>query len=151
MVSVQREDFNIQAEIDALVQGHRGIGAVVSFIGLVRDLHSGESLTNMTLEHYPGMTEKALVEIEAQARIRWELTGVTIIHRVGLLAPCEQIVLVVTASAHRQAAFESAAFIMDYLKSRAPFWKKETLSSGQAQWVDAKETDEQAICRWQNT
>lgn len=139
-VRVQREDFDLGAEAAAL---EAGAGAVVTFTGIVR----GGDVSAMTLEHYPGMTEAALAEIEAEARARWPLSGATIIHRVGRLLPGERIMMVAAASAHRQAAFEAAEFLMDYLKTRAPFWKKEETGAG-ARWVDARETDESAARRW---
>ncbi|MEO1120593.1 MAG: molybdopterin synthase catalytic subunit MoaE [Pseudomonadota bacterium] len=148
-VRVQTDDFDINAEIAALTNGRADIGAVVTFTGLVRDAEG--LVAEMTLEHYPGMTEAALTEIEAEARARWPLQGVTIIHRVGPLAPADQIVLVIAASRHRQAAFEAAAFLMDYLKTRAPFWKKEASPDGDASWVDARESDEAAAERWGRT
>lgn len=144
-VRVQEADFDTGAEIAALSTGRDDVGAVVSFTGLVR----GGDVSEMVLEHYPGMTEKALEEIEAEARARWPLEGVTIIHRVGPLAPGARIVFVATASRHRAAAFEAAEFLMDYLKTKAPFWKKETTPDG-AQWVDARETDDMAAARWQS-
>ena len=142
-VRVQENDFDPTTELDVLSAGRDDIGALVSFIGLVR----GGDVAEMTLEHYPGMTEKALEEIEREARKRWPLQGVTIIHRVGPLAPGARIVFVATASPHRLAAFEAAEFIMDFLKTRAPFWKKEATSEG-ARWVDARETDDAAAARW---
>ncbi|MEL6284171.1 MAG: molybdopterin synthase catalytic subunit MoaE [Pseudomonadota bacterium] len=148
-VRVQTDDFDINAEIAAVTNGRADIGAVVTFTGLVRDAEG--LVAEMTLEHYPGMTEAALTEIEAEARARWPLQGVTIIHRVGPLAPADQIVLVIAASRHRQAAFEAAAFLMDYLKTRAPFWKKEASPDGDASWVDARESDEAAAERWGRT
>lgn len=147
-VSVQTQDFDIAAEIDALTAGDRNIGAVVSFTGLVREMAGAGSIQTMELEHYPGMTERALEQIEAEARDRWPLQGVRIIHRFGPLAPGDRIVLVLTASRHRQAAFDAAAFLMDYLKTRAPFWKKETGPAG-ATWVDAREDDDTAAARWE--
>ena len=144
-VRVQPEDFDLAAELAVLTAGRTDIGAVVTFSGLVRD---DGGLAAMELEHYPGMTEKALASIEAEARDRWPLNAALIIHRVGKLLPGEQIMMVATASPHRQAAFEAAEFLMDYLKSRAPFWKKEHLSGGQARWVDARVTDEEALKRW---
>ena len=142
-VRVQREDFDLGAELDALRAGREDIGALVSFTGLVR----GGAVATMELEHYPGMTEKAQAAIEAQARDRWPLQASLIVHRYGALAPGEQIMMVATASAHRQAAFEAAEFLMDYLKSRAPFWKKESTPDG-GRWVDAREEDEAALGRW---
>jgi molybdopterin synthase catalytic subunit len=145
-VRVQREDFDLGAELAALRAGRHEIGALVSFTGLVRD--AAGTLEAMELEHYPGMTETALQGIEAEARSRWPLAACLIVHRYGPLAPGEQIMMVATASAHRAAAFEAAAFLMDYLKSRAPFWKKETGAAGAA-WVDAREADETALARWE--
>jgi len=142
-VRVQEADFDVSAEIDALTAGNTEIGAVTTFTGLVR----GAGISEMVLEHYPGMTEKALAEIEAEALERWPLQGVTIIHRVGPLAPGARIVFVATASRHRAAAFEAAEYLMDFLKTRAPFWKKETTSEGD-RWVDARETDDKATARW---
>jgi molybdopterin synthase catalytic subunit len=144
-VRVQREDFDLGAELAALRAGRTDIGALVSFTGLVRDMDG--RLTGFELEHYPAMTEKALRGIESQAHARWPLRASLIIHRFGPLAPGEQIMMVATASAHRQAAFEAAAFLMDYLKSRAPFWKKETTPED-ARWVDARDEDEAALERW---
>ena len=141
-VSVQDTDFDIAAEMAVITRGRTDIGAVVSFSGLVREVSGGEG--GMTLEHYPGMTEKALSAIETEARGRWPLQDCRIIHRYGALDAGAQIVLVLTASLHRQAAFEAAEFIMDFLKSRAPFWKKE---DGQG-WVDARDEDEDALSRW---
>ena len=143
-VSVQAEDFDVGAEMATMTAGRADIGALVSFTGLVRDMPNG---SEMVLEHYPGMTEKALEKIEAEARGRWALQDCRIIHRYGPLDAGAQIVLVLTASPHRQAAFEAAAFIMDFLKSRAPFWKKESGSG----WVDAREADETALNRWRLT
>ena len=149
-VRVQSAPFDISAEVDALCSGRTDIGAVVTFTGVVRGTAGGRDLSSMTLEHYPGMTERELSRVEAEAQRRWPLQGATIIHRIGALAPGEPIVLVVTASAHRQAAFEAAAFLMDYLKTRAPFWKKESASDGSGAWVDAREADDEAAARWQN-
>ena len=146
-VRVQREDFDIGAELDALRAGRDDIGALVSFSGLVRGTAKGEAISSMELEHYPGMTEKALAEIEAQAVARWSLQASLIIHRYGLLRPGDQIMMVATASPHRGDAFEAAEFLMDYLKSRAPFWKKEATPDG-GRWVDAREEDEAALKRW---
>jgi molybdopterin synthase catalytic subunit len=145
-VRVQREDFDPGAELAALRAGRTDIGALVSFTGLVRDTGGLEA---MEPEHYPGMTEKALAAIEAEARGRWPLADCLIVHRYGPLAPGEQIMMVATASAHRGAAFAAAEFLMDYLKSRAPFWKKEHRVDGsEGGWVEAKESDEQAAARW---
>lgn len=152
MIRVQEAEFDVGAEIDALCAGNVAIGGVCSFIGLVRDFqHEKQDETRvsaMTLEHYPGMTQKKLAEIEERARERWELEDVLIIHRYGRMEPGEKIVLVVTASAHRQAAFESAAFLMDWLKTKAPFWKLEEDQHGKGDWVDARESDDQAAARW---
>ena len=142
-VSVREADFDVGAEIAALTAGSVDAGAVASFVGLVR----GGSITAMTLEHYPAMTEKAIEEIVAEARGRWELQGVRVIHRVGRLLPGDRIVLVVVTSSHRQAAFAACEFIMDYLKTQAPFWKLEETSTGN-QWVDARESDDAALRRW---
>lgn len=146
-VRVQTEDFDIAAEIARLRHGNAKIGAIASFIGLVRDLNEGDSVAEMTLEHYPGMTEKALEEIVATACQRWDILEPAIIHRVGTLRPLDQIVLVVVASAHRGEAFAACEFLMDYLKTRAPFWKKEQTPSG-SRWVEARDSDEQAAQRW---
>jgi molybdopterin synthase catalytic subunit len=146
-VSVQTADFDIAAEIEALVGAERDVGAIVSFTGLVREMTEAGALTGMELEHYPGMTERALEAIVAEARGRWPLQGVRVIHRHGPLAPGDRIVLVLTASRHREAAFAAAAFLMDYLKTRAPFWKKETRAEG-ARWVAARDTDDRAAERW---
>lgn len=146
-VSVQTDDFDISAEMDTLTAGDRDIGAVVSFTGLVREMTDAGSIQTMELEHYPGMTEAALTDIAEQARARWPLQGVRIIHRHGPLAPGDRIVLVLTASRHRQAAFEAAEFLMDFLKTRAPFWKKEAGDHGTT-WVDAREADDAATARW---
>lgn len=146
-VSVQTEDFDVGQAVRDLTRGRTDIGALVTFTGLVRDLPDG-GLEAMELEHYPGMTEKALKDIEAQARRRWNLSASLIIHRVGRLEPGDQIMMVATGSAHRRDAFEAAEFLMDYLKSRAPFWKKEHSAQGGASWVDARESDEEALKRW---
>ncbi|MDN3575527.1 molybdopterin synthase catalytic subunit MoaE [Chitinimonas viridis] len=146
-VAVQAEDFDLQAEMRTLSAGDRGIGAITSFVGLVRDLNLADDVVAMELEHYPGMTEKALIRIAEEAAVRWPLHGVSIIHRVGKLYPGDAIVLVLVASAHRHAAFEANAFIMDFLKTRAPFWKKEWTPEG-PRWVDARETDYSAAARW---
>jgi molybdopterin synthase catalytic subunit len=146
-VRVQHEDFDLGAEVAALRADNPGVGAVASFIGTVRDVSDGTRVSTMELEHYPGMTERALEKIEAAARERWPLLGVTIVHRVGLLQPLDQIVLVAVASAHRGAAFAACEFIMDYLKSEAPFWKKEETPEG-ARWVDARVSDDAALRRW---
>ncbi len=146
-VRVQHEDFDAGAEIDRLRASNPKIGAVASFIGIVRDLNEGASVGSITLEHYPGMTEKSLSAIAEQARMRWDLFDVLIVHRVGTLAPSDQIVLVVTTSSHRGDAFAACQFVMDYLKTEAPFWKKEVTGDG-ARWVDARDTDALARERW---
>ena len=146
-VRVQTEDFDIGAEIVALRKGNAKIGAIASFIGLVRDINEGDDVSVMTLEHYPGMTEKALEDIVAQAKSRWDIYDATVVHRVGRLLPLDQIVLVVVSSAHRGDAFAACEFLMDYLKTQAPFWKKEDTAKG-TRWVDARESDDAAAARW---
>jgi molybdopterin synthase catalytic subunit len=146
-VRVQREDFDIGAEIAAFRRAGPGIGAIASFIGLVRDVNEGDAVAGMTLEHYPGMTEKALAGIVAQAKHRWDIVDALVIHRVGELKPLDQIVLVVVAGAHRGAALAACEFIMDYLKTQAPFWKKEQTAQG-TRWVEARASDDQAAERW---
>ncbi len=147
-VRVQEADFDVGAELAALRARDARVGALASFIGLVRDLNDGATVSEMTLEHYPGMTEKALEEIVAQAKGRWEIYDALVIHRVGPLKPCDQIVLVAVTSAHRGEAFAACEFIMDYLKTRAPFWKREATPDG-GRWVDARETDDNAAARWE--
>jgi molybdopterin synthase catalytic subunit len=147
MIKVQREDFDIGAELAQLTEGNTKVGGLASFVGLVRDLADQGAVSAMTLEHYPGMTEKRLVEIEAEARARWPLESVLIIHRYGKLEPGDRIVLVATTSAHRQAALESCAFLIDWLKTKAPFWKLEEGSKGAA-WVEAKASDDKAAEKW---
>ncbi|MES0066757.1 molybdenum cofactor biosynthesis protein MoaE [Mesorhizobium sp. M0074] len=147
VVRIQAEDFDVAAEIARLTRGRNDIGAVVTFSGLCRDEQG--RLSALELEHYPGMAEAEISRIAGDAIERWPLQGLTVIHRHGKIAPGENIVLVVAASAHRQAAFEAANFLMDYLKSRAPFWKKEHHSDGsEGGWVDAKEADDKAAGRW---
>ena len=146
-VRVQQADFDIGAEIAALRGADAGIGAIASFIGLVRDVNNGDAVTGMTLEHYPGMTERALAGIVAEAKKRWDIADALVIHRVGELKPLDQIVLVVVTGAHRGAAFAACEFIMDYLKTQAPFWKKEQTAQG-ARWVEARSDDELAAERW---
>ncbi|HIF9131348.1 TPA: molybdopterin synthase catalytic subunit MoaE [Photobacterium damselae] len=146
MISVQFEDFSVADEYEKLAQGTEA-GAVVTFIGKVRDFNQGDSVTGLSLEHYPGMTEKALSEIVEQARARWPLLQVRVIHRVGDLDLGDQIVFVGVSSAHRGASFEACEFIMDYLKTRAPFWKKEQTHE-ESRWVDARESDTSAADRW---
>jgi molybdopterin synthase catalytic subunit len=147
MIRVQREDFDVGREIEALTRGKTGIGGVASFIGLMRDVAGGEAVRAMNLEHYPGMTERELMRIEAEANARWPLLASLIIHRHGRLEPGERIVLVATASAHRAAAFESCQFLMDYLKTKAPFWKQEETPQG-PRWVAAETSDDEAASRW---
>jgi molybdopterin synthase catalytic subunit len=147
MIRVQSADFDIGTEIAQVRGGRTDIGGIVAFAGLVRDHASASGVTAMTLEHYPGMTEKELARIESEARGRWPLLDCLIVHRVGRLLPGENIVLVVTVSAHRQAAFEAAQFLMDYLKTKAPFWKTEETASG-PRWVAARESDDQDAARW---
>ena len=146
-VRIQTADFDAGAEIAALRRGNPKVGAVASFIGVVRDINEDKSVSEMTLEHYPGMTEKAIEDIVGQARGRWDVLDALVIHRVGMLRPTDQIVLVVVTSAHRGDAFAACEFIMDYLKTRAPFWKKEQAGTG-ARWVEARETDDIAAERW---
>lgn len=148
-VRVQEADFDIAAEIAAMRRGNPKIGAIASFIGVVRDINDGDAVSTMTLEHYPGMTEKSIGAIIDQARGRWEVLDVLVIHRVGTLKPTDQIVLVVVASGHRGDAFAACEFIMDYLKTQAPFWKKEVTPQG-ARWVDARASDDEAAGRWRN-
>ncbi|MCQ4347644.1 molybdopterin synthase catalytic subunit MoaE [Pseudomonas stutzeri] len=146
-IRVQVEALQPGAELERLHAANAGIGAVASFVGYVRDYNDGAAVAGMTLEHYPGMTEKALAGIVEQARARWPLLGVSVVHRVGRLLPGEPIVFVGIASAHRQAAFEACAFVMDYLKTRAPFWKREDTADG-ARWVGARASDSEAAERW---
>ncbi len=146
-IRVQTEDFDVGAEIAALRAGNAKIGAVATFIGVCRDLNDGSDVSEMELEHYPGMTEKALTGIAAEARDRWDLFDILVIHRVGRILPTEQIVLVVVTSAHRGESFHACEFLMDYLKTRAPFWKKERTPEG-ARWVDARASDDAAADRW---
>lgn len=145
---VQREDFDIGREVATLTAGRTDIGAIVTFTGTVRGEAKGRAIASMTLEHYPGMTETELARVEAEARARWPLDASLVIHRYGELKPGENIVLVVTASKHRHAAFEAAEFLMDFLKTRAPFWKKEAAADGSGGWVDAREDDNAALARW---
>lgn len=147
MIRVQRDDFDLGAELAALTAGNPRIGGLCSFVGLVRDMAGGEQIGAMTLEHYPGMTEKMLERIEAEAKERWPLEASLIIHRYGRLEPGEQIVLVATASPHREAAFEACHFLIDWLKTQAPFWKLEDKESG-AEWVEARDSDDKAAQRW---
>jgi molybdopterin synthase catalytic subunit len=146
-IRVQREDFDVGAELEALSHGKTAIGGITSFVGLVRDIAGGQPITAMTLEHYPDMTKRELQAIADEARGRWPLDAVLIIHRFGRLTPGERIVLVATASAHREAAFQSCHFLIDWLKTKAPFWKLEETPAG-ARWVDAQASDEAAAKRW---
>ena len=148
-VSVQFEDFDAGAELAAL-RRDPGVGAIASFIGTVRDINAGAGVSSLTLEHYPGMTEKALQDIVDQAHARWQLSAVRVIHRVGELHPTDQIVMVAVAGRHRGEAFQACEFIMDFLKTQAPFWKKEVTPQG-ARWVDARDSDDVAAQRWNTT
>lgn len=147
-VRIQTQDFDAGAEIAALRRGNPKIGAVASFIGVCRDANDGDKVLKMTLEHYPGMTEKALEGIVADAQRRWDLMDVLVVHRVGELTPLDQIVLVVVAGAHRVEAFAACEFIVDYLKTQAPFWKKEQTPKG-TRWVEARTSDDEAAQRWE--
>jgi len=147
-VRVQTENFDVGAEVNAMRLSNPNIGAIVSFVGQVRDLNDGDNVASMTLEHYPVMTEKSLESIVEQAKNRWAIEDALIVHRVGELKPQDQIVLVLVASAHRKDAFTACEFMMDYLKTEAPFWKKEQTLSGE-RWVEAKDSDDQAKSRWQ--
>jgi len=146
-IRVQNEAFDLGAEVGAMSRGRTDIGAIASFVGLARDLNEGSGVQAMTLEHYPGMTEKALAALVDEACSRWTLLDVTVIHRVGRLLPGDPIVLVVVASQHRGDAFAACEFIMDYLKTQAPFWKKEETPEGE-RWVDARASDDAAAARW---
>jgi molybdopterin synthase catalytic subunit len=146
-VRVQREDFDAGVEIARLRAGNPKVGAVASFIGVARDLNDGDAVSRLTLEHYPGMTERALEAICDQARARWNILDICVIHRVGELEPLDQIVLVIVTGAHRGEAFAACEFVMDYLKTEAPFWKKEQRPAGDA-WVEARESDDAAKVRW---
>jgi molybdopterin synthase catalytic subunit len=147
MIKVQQEDFDVGAELAALTAGRTDVGGVASFIGLVRDMAGGAEVGAMTLEHHPGMTEKKLAEIEAEAQRRWPLQATLIVHRYGRLEPGDRIVLVATASPHRQAALESCAFLIDWLKTKAPFWKLEE-GPDASHWVEARRADDEAAARW---
>ncbi|HNA29613.1 MAG TPA: molybdopterin synthase catalytic subunit MoaE [Thiobacillaceae bacterium] len=146
-IAVQTQPFDLQTEVEALYRSNPRVGAVASFLGLVRDVNEGQGVSAMTLEHYPGMTEKALADIVEEARVRWAVMDACVIHRVGPLKPTDPIVLVAVASAHRGDAFAACEFIMDFLKTRAPFWKKEATPAGE-KWVDARESDDLAAARW---
>jgi molybdopterin synthase catalytic subunit len=147
-VRVQTEDFDVSRELARLRGGNRAVGAVAAFIGTVRDVNDDARIASMTLEHYPGMTEKALAAIVEAAKSRWDIVDALVIHRVGALAPADQIVLVGVTSAHRGEAFAACQFIIDYLKTQAPLWKKEQTSEG-ARWVEARAADDDAAARWQ--
>lgn len=144
---VQESDFDLSTEINAFRMGRPEIGAVAAFVGLVRDVNSGSAVSVLTLEHYPAMTQKALEAIISDAKKRWTIIDALVIHRVGRLLPMDQIVLVAVASVHRSEAFQACEFIMDYLKTQAPFWKQEQTAAG-ARWVEAKEADDVAATRW---
>ena len=146
-VSIQTHDFDVSAEIAALRAGQKGVGAVCCFVGTVRDRNEGDQVSSMELEHYPGMTEKSIEAMIDAAHQRFDIFGARVIHRVGLLAPLDQIVLVAVTSAHRGASFQACEFLMDYLKTQAPFWKKEETAQG-ARWVDARVSDDAALARW---
>jgi molybdopterin synthase catalytic subunit len=146
-VRIQTADFDVGRELDALRADDPRVGAVAAFIGTVRDVNDGSAVATMTLEHYPGMTEKALAAIVDEAKARWDIIEALVVHRVGPLAPADQIVLVGVTSAHRGQAFAACEFIMDYLKTRAPFWKKELTPDG-ARWVEARASDDDAAARW---
>ncbi len=147
-IKIQQADFDLTTENAKLREGHKDIGAVVSFVGTVRDINEGDEVAILELEHYPGMTEKALEKIRLEAHDRWSLEASLIIHRIGKMYPTDQIVLVAVASRHRENAFHAAHFIMDYLKTNAPFWKKETLPDGDVRWVDSRISDKEAEQRW---
>jgi molybdopterin synthase catalytic subunit len=146
-VTIQQADFDLSAEVAALRDGDAQIGAVAAFVGTVRERSEGAQVSAMELEHYPGMTERAIEAMVEHARRRFDIRGVRVIHRIGLLAAREQIVLVAVTSAHRYDAFQACEFLMDYLKTQAPFWKKETTPEG-ARWVDARQADDTALARW---
>jgi len=146
-IVVRSEAFDLGAEVDAMRRGRTDIGAIASFVGLARDMNEGSGVAAMTLEHYPGMTEKALGRLVDEAKSRWALLDVTVIHRIGRLLPGDPIVLVAVASSHRGEAFAACEFIMDYLKTRAPFWKKEETPAGE-RWVEARASDDAAAARW---
>jgi molybdopterin synthase catalytic subunit len=146
-VSVRHADFDLSAEVAALRAEDGGVGAVVAFVGTVRDHSSGQGIQAMELEHYPGMTESAIEAMIDEVGRRFDIRGVRVVHRVGLLQPCDQIVLVAVSSAHRGQAFQACEFLMDYLKTQAPFWKKESGPEG-ARWVDARSSDDAALERW---
>ena len=146
-VRIQAEDFDAGVEMARLRAADPGVGAVATFVGVVRDLNDDASVTGLTLEHYPGMTEKSLEAIVAEAQTRFDIRDALVVHRIGALRPTDQIVLVVVTSAHRGDAFDACRFLIDYLKTRAPFWKKELTPAG-ARWVEARDSDEEAAARW---
>ena len=146
-VSIQTEDFDLSAEVARLRAHEKGVGAVCTFVGTVRDRNDGQSVSTMELEHYPGMTEKAIEKMIDEAHRRFDIFGARVIHRVGLLQPLDQIVLVAVTSAHRGESFQACEFLMDYLKTQAPFWKKEQTPDG-ARWVDARVSDDAALAKW---
>jgi molybdopterin synthase catalytic subunit len=148
-VRVQTEDFDAGAEIARMRRDNPKIGAIAAFVGVVRDLNEGDAVAGMTLEHYPGMTERSIEAIVAEAKTRWHVLDALVIHRIGSLAPTDQIVLVVVAASHRGEAFAACEFLMDYLKTRAPFWKKERVAGG-SRWVEARATDDEAAARWEH-
>ncbi len=147
-IRIQTENFDLSAELNRLRSDHRDIGAVVSFVGTVRDVNDDDGVLSMELEHYPGMTELALEEIESHARRRWDILDSIVIHRVGVLKPTDQIVLVAVASRHRGEAFRACEYMIDALKTQAPFWKKEQTAKGDVRWVQAKKSDESALKKW---
>ncbi|MGH8666692.1 MAG: molybdopterin synthase catalytic subunit MoaE [Burkholderiales bacterium] len=147
-VRIQSEDFDAGAEIARMRRDNPKIGAIAAFVGVVRDVNEGASVAGMTLEHYPGMTERSIEAIVTEARARWQVLDALVIHRIGALAPTDQIVLVVVAAPHRGDAFAACEFLMDYLKTRAPFWKKERTPGG-SRWVEARTSDEEAAARWE--
>lgn len=146
-VSIQTEDFDLSVEVARLRAGEKGVGAVCTFVGTVRDRNDGQSVSTMELEHYPGMTEKAIEQMIDEAFRRFDIQGARVIHRVGLLQPLDQIVMVAVTSAHRGESFQACEFLMDYLKTQAPFWKKEQTPEG-ARWVDARVSDDAALAKW---
>ncbi|MBU3650083.1 MAG: molybdopterin synthase catalytic subunit MoaE [Limnohabitans sp.] len=146
-VSIQTEDFSLEDEIAALRAGEAGVGAVCAFVGTVRDRNDGQGVSSLELEHYPGMTERAIEAMLQEARTRFDILGARVIHRVGRLAPTDQIVAVIVTSAHRGMSFQACEFLMDYLKTQAPFWKKEATPQGE-RWVDARSSDDAALARW---
>jgi len=147
MISIQTEDFDVAGELESLRRVGTGVGAIASFVGLMRDFNDGVAVSAMELEHYPGMAEKILADLLAQAHQRWDIAAARIIHRVGRLAPGDQIVLVAVASAHRKDAFAACEFLVDFLKTRGPFWKREQTADGE-RWVEARQSDDKASARW---